>query len=241
MNIMQTPKNFLKHLADTLFPINCVSCKQDGVWICDHCLNKIPQNTIHYCLNCKRQTKQGEFCYDCASAFHLDRVWIASDFQNKTINKLIKLYKYDFARDLSEVLGFFLYDFLRTQIITPWKNFNHEKVLVIPVPLHNKRKRWRGFNQSEKLAQLIARQTEIPIETKSLKRVRLKQPQASLKKEARLKNIQNVFAWQSTNLNKKNIILIDDVTTTGATLNECAKVLKANGANEVWGLVLANG
>lgn len=238
---MQDLKNFLKLLADTIFPINCVSCNQEGVWICKSCFDKIPQNTIHYCLNCKHQTALGEFCSNCAPTFHLDKVWIASDFQNKNINKLIKLYKYNFAQDISEFLGFFLLNFLDTQIIKQAKNFKPENIVVIPVPLHNKRLRWRGFNQSEKLAQSIADKLQIKIATDNLQRIKFKKPQASLKKEARLKNIQNVFAWQGDKLNQQNIILVDDVTTTGATLNECAKALKANGANEVWGLVLANG
>lgn len=233
--------NFLKLLTDTIFPVNCVSCNQEGTWICNNCLNKTPYNTIHYCLSCKRQTRLGEFCNNCAPIFHLDKVWIASDFQNKNINKLIKLYKYKFAQDIAESLGFFLFNFLNKQIINQQKKFNTETILIIPVPLHNKRLRWRGFNQSEKLAHFIANKSQIKINTENLKRIKFKKPQASLKKEARLKNIQNVFTWQGAKLNHQNIILVDDVTTTGATLNECAKILKANGANEVWGLVLANG
>ncbi|MBU4216276.1 hypothetical protein L6270_02600 [Candidatus Parcubacteria bacterium] len=130
---------------------------------------------------------------------------------------------------------------MNKQIINQQKKFNTETILIIPVPLHNKRLRWRGFNQSEKLAHFIANKSQIKINTENLKRIKFKKPQASLKKEARLKNIQNVFTWQGAKLNHQNIILVDDVTTTGATLNECAKILKANGANEVWGLVLANG
>lgn len=116
-----------------------------------------------------------------------------------------------------------------------------KNILIIPVPLHPKRLRWRGFNQSEKIADIIASNLQIPIDSTSLKRIKFKTPQAKLKKEDRIKNISNNFNWHGNKLNQQNIILIDDVTTTGATLNECAKVLKANGAKEVWGLVLANG
>lgn len=232
---------FFKTFIDLLFPINCVVCDRDGVWICKTCLDKIPQNTIHYCLNCKRQTILGEFCNNCAPSFHLDKIWIASDFQNKTINKLIKLYKYKFAKELSESLGFFLIDFLERNIIKQQKNFTSENTLIIPVPLHNKRLRWRGFNQSEKLAEYLSAKLQLKFDANSLKRVKFKRPQASLKKDQRLKNIHNVFAWHGAKIKGSNIILVDDVTTTGATLNECAKVLKQHGAREVWGLVLANG
>jgi len=238
---MKLLKDFLKTLTDAIYPINCINCGQEEVWVCKNCFDKIPQNTIHYCLNCKRQTILGEFCHDCAPSFYLDKVWIASDFQNKTINRLIKTYKYDFARDIAQSLGIFLFDFLKEQVIRQTKDFDIKKTIIIPIPLHNKRLRWRGFNQSEKLARFVADRLQIKIETVNLKRVKLKKTKASLNKEARIKNVQAAFSWQGPRLNQKNIILVDDVTTTGATLNECAKILKANGANKVWGLVLANG
>ncbi len=233
-------KNIFKNIIDILFPINCLNCGQEKTWICADCLPKIPQNTTHYCLNCKKQTKLGEYCSACAPRFALDKVWIAGDFQNKILSQLIRSYKYKFAQDIADPLGLFLLNFLRENVIKQQKNLFAKTTLIIPVPLHNKRLRWRGFNQSEKLAVRIATELKIT-QNNNLKRIKFKKPQSNLQKNERLKNIQAAFAWQGAKLDKQNIILIDDVATTGATLNECAKVLKANGATEVWGLVLANG
>jgi len=230
-----------KTLVNLIFPINCVGCDKEETWICDNCSQKIAQNTIHYCLNCKKQTKLGEICHDCAPRFFIDRIWIASDFQNKYLSQLIKLYKYKFAQNISNFLGFFLLDFFKNQVLSQEKKLLAKNILIIPVPLHSKRLRWRGFNQSEKLASIIANELKIPISINNLKRIKFKKPQATLKKEDRIKNIHQAFTWHGDRLNNQSIILVDDVTTTGATLNECANVLKENGAKEVWGLVLANG
>ena len=108
----------------------------------------------------------------------------------------------------------------------------------MPVPLSKKRLRWRGFNQAELLAEKVAENYGLAMDAANLIRVKHKKPQAKLDEVHRLENIKDCFAWQGSNLNKKNIILIDDVVTTGATLNECAIVLHAAGAAEVWCLVV---
>jgi len=118
-------------------------------------------------------------------------------------------------------------------------NFNDN--LVVPVPLSGKRLCWRGFNQAELLARKIAENYGLGLDANNLIRIKHKKPQAKLDEVHRQENIKGCFVWRGNNLNKKNIILIDDVVTTGATLNECAKILKASGAGEVWGLVVAKG
>ena len=118
-------------------------------------------------------------------------------------------------------------------------NFNGN--LVVPVPLSRKRRRWRGFNQAELLARAVAQNYGLTLDSNNLIRIKHKKPQAKLNEIHRLANVKECFAWRGGDLNKKNIILVDDVVTTGATLNECAKVLKAAGAGQVWGLVVAKG
>ena len=108
------------------------------------------------------------------------------------------------------------------------------------MPLHKKRQRLRGFNQSEQLARAISKNFNLEI-NHNLIRIKHKKAQAKLHEKNRWENIKNCFSYQGKNLNNKNILLIDDVATTGATLNECAKVLKENNAKEVWGLVVAKG
>ena len=110
----------------------------------------------------------------------------------------------------------------------------------MPIPLSKKRECWRGFNQSE----IIARHFSVYFNYElnlDLKRVKHRPPQAKLNEIERLKNIESVFTWQGKNLHNYNILLIDDVITSGATLNEAAWVLRAAGAQNVYALVLAKG
>ncbi len=200
----------------------------------------------------------------CQIIYSLNGVWIAALYDELLISRAIKSLKYRFisglADDLSKLLILFVERLLHQgRILRPsltggvgWLNFkraenlplvilNFNDNLIIPVPLSKKRLRWRGFNQAELLAQKVAEKYGLTLDKSNLIRIKHKTPQAKLDEIHRLENIKGCFSWQGGSLNKKNIILIDDVTTTGATLNECAKVLKANGAGEVWGLVVAKG
>lgn len=263
--------NKIKHHAahwrdfvyDLIFPIECLGCGQEKKWLCRQCFKTIKFNHEHYCLLCKTKTEFGNFCQKCQEQMNLEGVWIAGDYQNKLLAEAIKVLKYKFAKDLSEELGFFLSIFLKNLLNKNlimhsdiknglyWKTFdkainapkillNINEVLIIPVPLHKKRRQWRGFNQSELLAKVICQNFKLKLST-DLKKIKPTTPQAKLNSAQRKTNLINCFAWTGDYLNEKNIILVDDVTTTGSTLNECAKVLKQNGAGEIWGLVIANG
>jgi len=220
-------------LKDILFPIECVNCKKEKVWICSDCLKKININTFHVCPKCKKETRKGEFCPGCQNNFILDRVLVAGNFQDPSLSKLVKIYKYNFAKEISQILGEFLFLFLEKN------NFHFKNAYLVPVPLHAKRLRFRGFNQSEELAKVISEKTNISLNT-NLQRTKYSTPQSNLNRTQRLNNLQNCFSYQGENLQQKNIILVDDVATTNTTLNECAKVLKKHGANRVYGLVVAS-
>jgi len=233
-------------LLDIIFPIECLGCEKEKNWLCEDCFKKLEYNHNQYCLNCKTANNFGEICNNCKNNFDIEGILIAGNYQDKLLSKLIKTFKYHFIKNLSQPLGKFLSQFLFLQI-TKENSFkkpnifsDFKNVLIIPVPLHKKRRSWRGFNQSEELAKIIAEKFDVKTST-NLKRIKYKKPQMRLKKSQRKKNIKNCYIWEGDDLNEKNILLIDDVTTTGSTLNECAKILKENGANEVWGLVVANG
>lgn len=230
---------------DILFPIECLRCKKEGAWICENCYQELEKNYFQYCLNCKEKNDYGKICEKCEDDFYIDGILIAGNYQDKLLSQAIKTFKYKFVKNLSIHLGKFLSEFLFEQIIKerekkPEFIKNIKDTIIIPVPLHKKRLNWRGFNQSEELAKILAKKFSLEISTE-LKRIRHKKPQTQLKKQKRKENIKNCFAWSGEKIQNKNIILIDDVTTTGSTLNECAKILKENGVDEVWGLVLANG
>jgi len=260
LNHARSLRDFILNL---LFPIECFGCGKENEWLCGQCFKKIPFNSSNYCLNCKKINKYGEFCPDCSPNYYLDGVWVAGNYDNKIIVKLIKNLKYYYAKNLAIVLGnylsLFLQNILNKNRLTNidlrgseiWRQFNRakqspliilnfSKTIVIPVPLHKKRQLIRGFNQAEKLAQAIHGNFNLKINN-NLIRIKHKKAQAKLSEKARKENIKNCFAYTGENLINKNILLIDDVVTTGATLNECARVLKENNAKEVWGLVVAKG
>ena len=108
----------------------------------------------------------------------------------------------------------------------------------MPVPLHPRRMRSRGYNQSELLARSLARETGLDLDVSSLSRVKNSGPQVGGNRELRRSNVEGSFQC-GVDLTGRRIILLDDVTTTGSTLSACASELKGAGASSVWGLVLA--
>lgn len=149
--------------------------------------------------------------------------------------ELVRVYKYDAAYALAPTIA----QFMKWHIQKPL----HVDMLV-PVPLFKKRQRERGFNQAELLAKRLSKMWNIPM-LHALQRVKATTPQAELSREQRLTHLQEVFTVSRKinfeALSGKTICLIDDVATTGTTLNECAKILKAAHAQSVIGIVFAHG
>jgi ComF family protein len=230
-------------VLDILFPVECAGCGREGEWLCLTCFNKIKFKNYQYCLHCKKENEFGRFCPGCRPFYNLDGVLIAGDYDNRLIAKLIKNLKYNFVRDVAEDLGKFLILFL--QNLNSESGFGEVVLaggnLIIPVPLHNKRRRWRGFNQAELIAREVSGYFKLELSADKLIRIKYKTPQIKLSEAERKSNIIGCFGWRGENLNGRDVVLIDDIVTTGATLNECAKVLKQNGAGKVWGLAAAKG
>lgn len=231
-----------KVLLDILFPIECVGCKRSKTFLCDICLITIPIHIDHTCPVCtKRNTPHGQVCIECLGQSSLDGLLVASSYKDILLAKIIHLYKYRFIQKLSQPLSRLLLQSI-TQSEIPLPD------MLCPVPLHSLRLRWRGFNQSELFAQELSialiPQLPLPV-TSGLIRMRFTVPQMSIRDmHERNKNILNAFAWKPTpsealSLQGKYIWLIDDVSTTTFTLNECARILKQNGAKKVFGIVLA--
>lgn len=216
--------NLKKFLVDLFFPVECLGCNSQDEWLCEKCFNKIKINfddSFH------------KFSRD------LDGVWVTTDYRQDILIEVLHNFKYnslpDLGNKLAELLNRFLEDKIRKAEIT---NFD----LVLAIPLAKKRKLWRGFNQSEILAEIIACKFNWNKDFNLIFRRYHTCPQVSLKAAERKINVKGIFRINNPKqLKNKKILLIDDVITTGATMNECAKILKEAGAKEVWGLVLAKG
>jgi len=140
--------------------------------------------------------------------------------------------KYRNLRALAAPLAQLLNDYLITNPV-PGK-------VLVPVPLHRKRLRERGYNQSSLLARKLGKLTSLPVVDDCLIRQRSAPPQARTSSvEERQRNVADAFACHDQRLRDKQVLLIDDVSTSGATLDACAAALKAAGATSVWGLALA--
>jgi competence protein ComFC len=233
---------FLKNkLLNLLFPIDCAGCGKEDVWLCNDCLLKLPFGRNADCFFCGKTDPPGFTCDSCAANHFLDGVFVCADYDNKIMAELIKKLKYYFARELGEVLGeIAVHYFKKISAEEKFGKINLQKFTVMPIPLHKKRQNWRGFNQAEIIAQHFAQRLDLPYQDELI-RVKHKTPQAKLGGVERQKNIKDCFSFRGENLNGKNILLLDDVATTGSTLEEAARILKSASAGKVWGLVIAKG
>lgn len=238
-NLKQRKKSCFKSLGNFLlnlfFPITCYGCDKAGVYLCLKCFKTIKlQERRTKTFNLKRE--------------NLKEIFIAGDYEDKLLAKLITAFKYEGLKDIGSYLGKFLNFFWDGKIkIIRLKNKELASVLenslIIPLALTKARKKERGFNQAEILAKILAREFSYQLFL-GLKRKGRKKHQAKLNEKQRLKNVSGQFfvpEKERAFLLGRDIILIDDVITTGATLNEAAKILKEAGAKEVFSLVLAKG
>ncbi|MBI2592964.1 MAG: ComF family protein [Candidatus Colwellbacteria bacterium] len=164
-------------------------------------------------------------------------VFAASSYENEILRNLIHQFKYNHLEALGAPLGRILIRYLETVEIS----LHHP--VVIPIPLHPRRLRSRGFNQAEELARIVGSHLQLPVETGILKRIKNTKSQIGLKNhDERRENIKNCFEVSSQNKEKvknRNVLLVDDVYTSGATVEEAEKVLRRAGVKDVKVLVLA--
>lgn len=208
-------------------------------------MRNIPVKKNFECIGCKRNTPFGQTCFLCAKTNPVDQLLIVADYKNSLVEKSLKFLKYRFISDLEQPLSVLMKKYLKWLTLDKKFNVFETSPLLVPVPLHPRRLNWRGFNQSELLAKDIADTFQMEMAGDVIERTVNAIPQAGIKeKEERLKNLNGIFKIRknhSCDLLGREVLLIDDVCTTGATLNECAKVLKANGTSKVIGLVVARG
>lgn len=183
-------------------------------------------------MKCGKPESSGGLCPNCwSSKYMIDGIRSVFYFEG-TVREAIHQFKYYNLRVISGELA---------SILSNYLDFNYiESDVIIPVPLHNKRLRQRGYNQSELIASKLAKLRNIAIQTDALIRIRDNMPQVKTNSaEKRRKNVENAFICQPQLVGGKKILLIDDVCTSGATLESCATSLKEAGASSVWGLTIA--
>ena len=229
--------NGLKGVAlDFLFPRFCVGCGKEGDFICNSCRTELARIEAPVCPKCgKPQTNpSGQLlCSNCVDwAADIDGIRSAFRFEG-TIRTAVHEFKYRNLRAIAGQLANLMGDYLTAEEPIPCD-------VLVPVPLHPKRLRERGYNQSLLLVNELSKLTGSPVNDSCLVRKVYNVPQAKTRSvEERRQNVIGIFASVNEDLREKKVLLIDDVTTSGATLNACASALKNGGALSVWGLTLA--
>ena len=218
-------------LLDLLFPPNCPGCGLLGLHWCEHCHNKVNKITPPFCEHCGNpQSLQLKRC-DCSQTIpHLDLLRSYA-FYLPPLSSAIHQFKYNRDFMLANSLAFYLHNM--------YNEYKLETDIIIPVPLNKKRLRERGFNQAGLLANNLAKKVGLPYVTQALFRTRKTRSQVGLSRLERLANVQDAFSATPAIVEDKRILIIDDVTTTGATMEACAKALKEAGAKVIVGLSIA--
>jgi competence protein ComFC len=234
-------KKIKRVVLDTLFPLFCLRCEKENYWLCPDCLDRIKLLDFQFCPCCEKYiTEKGALCLDCKKLrkSSLDSLAVAVSYEIPEVKKLVHYLKYRFVCKASIPLSK-----LMTRSLV--KNDSPLPDFIVPVPLHPKRLRQRGFNQSRLLAEKISVDLAPLLKLDvldALSRTKNKKPQMEIKSyHDRLDSVRGIFSLKvdCSRMENKKILLIDDIATTGATLEECAKVLKKNGAKKVFAAVIS--
>jgi ComF family protein len=227
----------LFRLVDWLLPPRCGSCHAVGAWLCPACLAGIRPLREPLCRRCGRELS---FAGDSCGCRHrlraLARARAAADYRGP-LERAVHRFKYEGWRALAPALAALAADRLAGEVPAG--------ALLVAVPLHRRRQRRRGYNQSELLAVELRRRLRLAgpgsagTPAGCLLRLRDTPPQVGLDRVRRQANVDAAFGWRGTPLGGRPVVVVDDVTTTGATLEACATALRAAGSGPVVGLTIA--
>lgn len=247
MRILNYPRRSLNWILSVIFPKICLGCnkftgKYEFDYVCKKCFGEIEFKNILECIGCKKEVKLGLTCVSCGRDNSIDQLIVTAKLSDPIIDKMIKAFKYKFIPNMSKPLSALTKRRIKNLLFKGFGLFQNNP-LFVSVPLYKKRLNWRGFNQAELLAQSIADSYHLSYVGDVLIRTANYKHQADIKtKEDRFNNVKNNFiATNSEVIKGRTVLLVDDICTTGATLNECARVLKEGGAKKVIGLVIARG
>ncbi|MBT6691140.1 ComF family protein [Candidatus Parcubacteria bacterium] len=220
---MNPVKKILNNLFDFIWPQFCLGCNREGSLCCGYCLNDI------------LLVEPKKITWPDSDDHYFDACFVCCEYQNKLVQKIVKQFKYSYLENLSTILVNILEKQARHLALG-------RNTIITNVPLHPRKQKQRGFDQTEILAKQLARQLNLSY-SPLLKRTKATKTQAQLSKIDRQKNVSGVFkALHTASANSgrgTEILLIDDITTTGSTLNQAAKALKDADYQKITCLVLA--
>ncbi len=236
---MKVKKNFIRHSMQLLFPTRCPVC--DGIvspygeQICLACMKQLKLLTPPWCMKCgKKLDCEGEFCKDCSEKPH-SFVRGRALYEYGSVAASVYRMKYggrqEYALYFGEEMARYLGGFIRQ--IQPDG--------IIPIPLHKRRLYKRGYNQAALLARTLGKCMDIPVYEKMLLRTKDTKPLKLQNPVERQNNLKKAFIIGENDVKLKTIIIVDDIYTTGSTINEAARVLRQYGVEKIYYVTLACG
>lgn len=241
-------RKFFDDVINFILPAKCRTCNEalsslKEKYICKECFSRIDFIIPPYCDKCGKilvesfNEVEKPICKECQTLKrHFHQARVASVYEG-ILRESIHIFKFEKKIGIHKPLGNLLVNYLKEY----QRDLISQIDFIIPVPLHRKRLRARGFNQAQLLSSHIEEYFNIPLHL-DLKRIRFTAPQMNLGREERLQNIKGAFEIKNHNsITDKQLLLVDDIFTTGATVNECSKVLMKAGAKQVFVLTLARG
>ena len=203
-----------------LFPKFCFGCQSEGSYLCEDCRAILEISKFH----------------EQHSGQNLKDLYFALPYRNPLVKNLIRKFKYQpFVKELARPLSFLIIEHF--QLLNNKPSFID--FTIIPVPLEKRKLKWRGFNQAEEISKKLSCFLEIPLFSGCLIKTKETIAQVELTGNERKENIKGAFAVKnSQEIKNKKILLVDDVFTTGSTMEEAARILKAAGAKEIVGVVI---
>ena len=231
MNLPASWHTFAQTLLDLLLPPRCVACERNTGWLCPDCLKSIELIPRPVCPLCGQATSSSGRCLSCRNRpLQIDGIR-AVGYLEGALQTAIHRFKYSNVRPLATPLG---------ELATEYLEHNPLPVeTIVPVPLHAARLCERGYNQAALLAKKVGSQTGLPVVDGRLLRVKSTVPQVGLNAQQRRNNVKGAFRCTDDGMRGHRVLLVDDVCTTGATLEACSLALRDAEVKHVWGLVLA--
>lgn len=222
----QNKPSFIEKLIRLVYPVKCMVCDtiliEDALlYLCELCKKNLPRYSRGFKKSIRMPYVDGTF---------------AAFYYKNGVETAIHNMKFKNLPKLAQTMGSLLYEELKQEVLP---DFDY----IIPIPMHPKKKRQRGYNQSELVAKEVSRLLKKEVRTDILLKTKNTRPQIMLKRENRLRNLESAFMVNNNtvidSIQNKHVLLVDDVLTTGTTINTCAKILKENGFAFVYALVIA--
>lgn len=235
--------NIIEYILNLIFPNRCIFCgKPTKLYsknpnVCDRCEERVHSIYIENCVKCgaKLDNHYNPYCKDCQSMNYICTDGV-SVFHYNDIKKTIFHFKYKGYKTDGIILGKYMSDCLKISGSIDILKAD----VIVPVPISRKKEKKRGFNQTAILAEKIGNELGIGYCGDMLKRIKNTVPQSKLTEKERKNNVMNVFEFNDKySIEGKNILLVDDIFTTGSTLEECARTLMYSGAGKIYFITLA--